>query len=284
MKKILFVFLGESFRTGNQGTRIRGLPESINEQIHACTSHIELMSKCKYQFQLDTECVVITYKTKYDHLLQSIYNPYLNKIRFLKDTIGYENLCQKSHSLFDAKQYNIVFYIRIDLILKDYFIKIYNPSYTKIVYPFVCWRRDYKQPNGHPRISDLMVSIPSNYLHVLKKRVNILDHNSYSYLLANNVPEHDISYFINTYHDSDSAKDYNPLYKIANRPETSTWDSQGFEHTGHYDELVTTICPHMNLIKTHHIKRTPFYVKFMFFILILFIFFLFFQKTHLFHL
>jgi hypothetical protein len=36
-----------------------------------------------------------------------------------------------------------------------------------------------------------------------------------------------ISYFVNTYHDSDSEKDWNPLYKIANRPESKIWYSEG---------------------------------------------------------
>jgi len=31
---------------------------------------------------------------------------------------------------------------------------------------------------------------------------------------------------INTYHDSDSQKDFNPLYYIVNRPENNVWHSE----------------------------------------------------------
>ena len=37
----------------------------------------------------------------------------------------------------------------------------------------------------------------------------------------------DLDTMINTYHDSDSFKDYNPLYYIVNRPESKIWHSKG---------------------------------------------------------
>ena len=37
----------------------------------------------------------------------------------------------------------------------------------------------------------------------------------------------DLGTIINTYHDSDSSKDYNPLYYIVNRPENIIWHSEG---------------------------------------------------------
>jgi hypothetical protein len=32
---------------------------------------------------------------------------------------------------------------------------------------------------------------------------------------------------INTYHDSDSEKDFNPLYYIVNRAQSTVWHSEG---------------------------------------------------------
>ena len=37
----------------------------------------------------------------------------------------------------------------------------------------------------------------------------------------------DLDTMINTYHDSDSSKDYNPLYYIVNRPENIIWHREG---------------------------------------------------------
>ena len=39
----LVIIIGESFRTGGQGTRLRGLPESYHEQMNACNTHIRFL-------------------------------------------------------------------------------------------------------------------------------------------------------------------------------------------------------------------------------------------------
>tara|TARA_Y100000741_G_C18219189_1_gene545108 strand:- start:1114 stop:1323 length:210 start_codon:yes stop_codon:yes gene_type:complete len=39
----------------------------------------------------------------------------------------------------------------------------------------------------------------------------------------------EISVIIKTFHDSDSQKDWNPIYKIVNRPESKKWYSKGQE-------------------------------------------------------
>jgi hypothetical protein len=139
--------------------------------------------------------------------------------------------------------YEFVFYIRIDLVLKPFFFESFRTTDNKVLWPFVCWRQDYKTGLGFPRVCDLMVFVPRARYHLLKCAAIILAHESYEYLVCNRLlSEHDIGYIVNTYHDSDSQKDWNPLYWTANRPSTDVWHSPGFMHNGHYDTLIVP-CP-----------------------------------------
>ena len=38
----------------------------------------------------------------------------------------------------------------------------------------------------------------------------------------------DLNVMLETLHDSDSEKDYNPLYRIVNRPQSTEWHSSGY--------------------------------------------------------
>ena len=48
----LFIFIGESFRLGNQGTRKRGVFESYGEQINASESHIKFIEHISKKYNL----------------------------------------------------------------------------------------------------------------------------------------------------------------------------------------------------------------------------------------
>jgi len=66
-----------------------------------------------------------------------------------------------------------------------------------------------------------MVYIPKNY-HL---DLITLNHDSWEELCKKGFKYSDIDVMINTYHDSDSSKDFNPLYTIVNRNKTNKWYS-----------------------------------------------------------
>jgi hypothetical protein len=71
-----------------------------------------------------------------------------------------------------------------------------------------------------------MLFIPSKYYY-LKDKINVY-HNTWETLIEeNDLTYDDIDTMINTYHDSDSEKDYNPFYYIVNRPSTDEWYTKG---------------------------------------------------------
>ncbi len=213
---MLIIFFGESFRLGGQGNRNIGSINSYNGQMEACNSHLRFLNKNK------SDVYIASYKTQYDKDLLSLYKPYLIGSTFHKNVIGMDNLIHKTINSIDISKYDSIFLIRIDLYLKDYFIEIFKPSEI-ILFPTICW---YKScvTNGHPRINDTMTFIPKKYYKFIKYFE--FGHETW-YKLMNYLTYEDIDTIIHTFHDSDSEKDLNPLYKIVNRPESKVFHSNG---------------------------------------------------------
>jgi len=105
--------------------------------------------------------------------------------------------------------------------VKDKFMEIFNPKSDSILFPSICFEPHHKV-GIHPRVSDMMMYVPKKYIDYFKQhRVN-LGHNTWYDLIERfNFNYTQLDMMLNTYHDSDSAKDYNPIYYIVNRPENS---------------------------------------------------------------
>lgn len=225
----LIIHLGESFRLGGQHTRNRGDEKSVDEQIKAANSHIHFITHIIDKYKLNSISVYISsYNTQYNDNLLQIYEKYLIGSTFYEDVIGLNNLFHNAlNNIENIEKYDFVLFIRIDLFLKPYFTEIFNPNSNMILYPTICWYKD-SRTNNHPRVNDMIMFIPKKYFKYLNN-INIGHHNSWSELITNtDLTYDDLDTMINTYHDSDSAKDYNPLYYIVNRPETNIFHSNGF--------------------------------------------------------
>ena len=223
----LIIFLGESFRLGTQGTRNRGSKESYNEQIKACNSHINFIEHIRQIFQLNSMSVFLSsYHTQYDIDLLTIYNNYLVGYKLYDNVIGLNELFHNSiNEIENIEKYDFILYIRIDLYLKQDFFNCFNPMINTILFPTICWKQD-SRVGKHPRVNDIMLFIPNKYYKYIKKI--IINHNTWFDLINNtNLTYNDLDTMINTYHDSDSFKDYNPLYYIVNRSESKIWHSEG---------------------------------------------------------
>jgi hypothetical protein len=222
----LIILLGESFRQlthDGQGQRNRGTPCSYDNQIKACNSHISFIENMIDKFKLNSMSVFISsYKTQYDIDLLTIYNKYLIGNNLYNNIIGLNNLFHNSiKKIENIEQYDFVLYIRIDLFLKDKFTEVFNPTSQMILFPTICWKKSYKS-YGHPRVNDILLFIPKKYYNSIK-HINI-GHDTWFLLIKYaQLTYEDLDTMIHTYHDSDSYKDYNPLYYIVNRSESNTW-------------------------------------------------------------
>ena len=117
-------------------------------------------------------------------------------------------------------------YIRIDLYLKPFFMDIFNPTINKILFPSICYLPHHKAFDD-PRVNDTMLFIPNKYYNYIK---NIqLGHDTWYILIKDtNLKYDDLDVILNTYHDSDSEKDFNPIYYIVNRIENKTFHSKNY--------------------------------------------------------
>jgi hypothetical protein len=218
MNKCLLVFIGESFRLGNQGNRNIGSTESFDEQIKACKSHISFIQHICTTYNYDVSVYISTYSTQFNDQLLSIYENYLLGHTIYKDLIGLNKLFHNSlNKINDIYIYDFVLYIRIDVFLKDYFKQVFNPC-NIILYPSICFI-PHHIINNHPRVNDILLYIPKKYYNYIK---NIdLGHNLWSVLMdTTDLTYNDMDCMLHTFHDSDSYKDHNPIYNIVNREES----------------------------------------------------------------
>lgn len=225
--KCLFIFLGESFRGGEWLSRKRGDPHTYAEQKLACYSHIKFLNFINLKFKITTDLIVDTYETPYSDELVGWYGPRVKSYVHTGEAIGYENLYKHSLTLIDdIDAYEFIHFIRIDLYLKDYFFKTFKISQTHLQYAF----RGTPIPfiENIPRLNDMMLYVPKIHFNFLKLKI-VLFHDLWAWgiLQRLRLTKH-VSTYIDTIHDSNTKRDWNPIFRIVNRPESGTWEWEGY--------------------------------------------------------
>jgi hypothetical protein len=73
-----------------------------------------------------------------------------------------------------------------------------------------------------------MIFIPSTYFYLFNLNI-YLNHDAwFTYKTDYNLTNNDMDFILDTYHDSDTFKDFNPLYYMVSRPENQKWHSENF--------------------------------------------------------
>jgi hypothetical protein len=225
--KCLILIFGESFRTGSQYSRVRGGDESYEEQIKACHNHLKFFKFLEEKYDsLKISVSLLTYTTKFDKDLENIYHDYIIKYESLDNLIGLNGLFHRSYSNINLDDFDFILYFRIDLYLKDHFFEIFDPSWKTIRFATILWLR-YQVYDNFPTSNDMIIFIPKKYFIYLSS-INLFNHCTWKYLILNaKLSNDDLDIMINTFHDSDSQKDFNPLYYIVNRPQNTKWHDEG---------------------------------------------------------
>ena len=228
MKRGLLILIGECFRDGCSTSRERDTEKSLITQKFATESHVQLIDDLYKNRDFNMDIIINTYTTKYEDLLKTWYGDRIIEYISNENMIGLENLLNNITKTLDKTKYEFVFGLRIDVILKSRFYEVFDPTWTRLTFPFICWIKCCRVTNNEPRISDVMIFIPKNLFWLFDRYV-YLWHDSwinykYNYQLTND----NLNLMINTYHDSNPEMDLNPLYKFAGRDETQTWYSEGY--------------------------------------------------------
>jgi hypothetical protein len=217
----LLILFGESFRLGGQGNRNTGSEQSYEEQINAAKSHIKFISNLKKK-NINISVSINSYSTRYDKNLTYIYKDVLYDGIFYTNLLGRNTLINNCiNRVENITSYDFILCMRIDLFLKDKFMDIFKLDNDKILFPSICFEPHHKI-GIHPRVNDMMMYIPKKYIIFFKQNgINLVHETWYNLVTNYNFNYEQLDTMLNTYHDSDSAKDYNPIYYIVNRHESS---------------------------------------------------------------
>jgi hypothetical protein len=232
--KILLIVSGESFRSGGQFSRVTGLEESIDNQIQAACSHVEFIQYLKNKYNIDTDIQLLTYSTPHNQILIQLYESNLLKYNFYNMYFSDRTALTNSEKIPEINdKYDSILVIRPDIFLKDFFIKNFNPFSEKICYPSMTWMTGsyytIKDKIIAPRVNDMMIFVPNEFFNQIYYEIGLKTyHEGIRDYLGHGIPVSKFDFMVKTLHDSDSAKDYNPLYRLVSRPESKKWLSYGY--------------------------------------------------------
>ena len=227
-KRFALIIRGEAFRKGGQGNRDDGKSDTYDEQKAACKTHMDLVNKIVATGFL-VDVYIDTYSTEYDNDIRSWYGPNLKDARFHKTKFNSQrSLIKDGLEMINEKEaYDALMIVRIDLYLKPAFIEKYDPTTSTVQFPFILWTLNSKTAKGNPMVSDTIFHFPKAHydkLYGLYSGNTWGDNTNHAFL--DHVPlEYGKEYSLLTthFHDSDSAKDFNPFYKMVGRPENPVW-------------------------------------------------------------
>jgi len=231
---VLVILVGAAFRWGGQSNLSIGSSESFPDQKMACESHLDLARHLS-SLGLTTRFLVNSYTSQYDSVLKSWYPPDTTW-RLHNPFKGYQWLLDDAVSSIPDDMlytYTGILLIRIDLFVKPEFIAKFE-LYDKVMFPQATPRLYFEMTlNKRPTVSDMILFIPARHFGYLASKSVSLHECSY-----NDYNSSDIGFMIRSRHEADSAKDWNPLYRIVNRAEAPNLCDRGWlDHCPGTDSL-----------------------------------------------
>jgi hypothetical protein len=260
----LFIFIGESFRTGGQKSRVRGLNSSLPAQRAAVDSHLSLHRRLAQVDKHVCDVIVRSYTTPFDADLCSWYREGiapaggrlvdcyfdtgapmglhmllaggLASLPTGKREGGGDDAEDASAVSGEGKQplhaYAFTIISRIDIVYKPLLLTLVNPFASTLQFSFNMWIKGARTNQGFPRVGNMFTFVPRNLYHVLSSTFPF-DHDAWHMFVTDSarytMANEDMGLIATTLHDADSAKDWNPLYYVVNRNMCCEWSSPGWE-------------------------------------------------------
>jgi hypothetical protein len=175
------------------------------------------------------DIAINTYDTVNERLLLSYYNTsnivYSNftKDRYESQKAAAEWSLKNSLSKINKDNYEFIFLLRLDLLLKDALIKVFNPSWETITFPNIM----HIDPGmNFPHIADLFCFIPKKYYNpfdtwrgLIANAHHLFHHHSAQSLLMSGLTLKDIGFATDLLYIANTIQMANPFYAINCRPE-----------------------------------------------------------------
>lgn len=234
MKKGLWLNRGLSFRFGHQFMYEVGRSWTVPVQKKAFESQLKLIDHIEKNHNVKIDIIIDTLSTQYNNIVEKFFKKTAVEIYLLdKMDPGHPHAFNRAlYRIVDRlKDYDFLIISRNDMIFKDKMCEIVDPNLEEIKYPFVL---PYSYRKLTCRFPDIDESIPmagDTFFFFPKKYFHVLDCFKYSkgdnHDFIKNALDIDsnakITPYLNTYHDSDPKKDWNPLYKFVGRIDTDNW-------------------------------------------------------------
>lgn len=245
-KKGLFCIWGGSFRDSVQYTG--GLSENSIFQAQLTASQSQLNFLKSLSSEIDVSLIIITYKTNFSHFLEYWFKDFDPLIILIEKPIGLFKLAKKVPQLASRYDSDFYFFLRIDIVLKSKFLDVIYFPQDRIMCPFVCYIGGHQHivsPPSHipeyaknisigektrSRPCDMFMYVHSKFKNQLMSS-QIWMYHDFTLSIDYNVYRQ-VDYYLDTFHDSNSWGDRNPLYYTCNRPETFIWKSEFYYHYG----------------------------------------------------
>lgn len=232
------IIRGEFFREGGQQSRVKYTDYSVEEQRVALRTHVNLFDKIKQQgADLDIYIITQPMTDNFLDIIRDEYGEYSNNIstiHFVDNAFHMSPLANLISEHHKKQEYEFVFIMRPDFIFKDLFYTLFDVTRSKITMMSVCFKyadhhRLVKVGDGTlPRINDTAFFYPKRFVgEFLSKLIYCCHCHEILGDRCASIKLQDVDFFVNTFHDSDSEKDFNPLYRLTGRPECKTWFSRG---------------------------------------------------------
>ena len=222
MKGLLLLY-GECFRDGHHQSRVTDTPTSYLPQKEASLSHVAFCDAMKKK-GVNMDVLIHTYPTKYEKDLRSWYTyptSYYEKKRYpFKTPDNALDSFMRITKKID-RSYDFVLLTRLDILLKPHLYTLINPLWDKIYFFsqeftgcefFVCGFYE----GNIPAVNPVLEFIPKRFFYMLEH--TSVDHTAWRKYYNLGIKE--LEFMVEEYYDADTYLDYNPYYKMANRPET----------------------------------------------------------------
>ena len=233
-QRFAVVVIGECFRMGGQNSRDVDNSDAYDGQMQACASHVQFVAQMMDTYNMAGSVYLVTKNTCFNQNILDAYGSLLQNHAFIARELEHEITSVNAHMhrgvdlvLPDLHMYQFVMFCRVDLCLEPYLTQVLKPTRirSKILYPSICWIGRHLHM-GKPRVNDMFFVVHRKFYPLLRDKLLTLTHDSW-YDNLKFVDDADMDVLLDTYHDSDSAKDWNPLYYIVNRRRSPTWRSKG---------------------------------------------------------
>jgi hypothetical protein len=252
MRKGLFCFYGGSFR--DKSEYVYGVLDKnvcFYGQSLAVQSQINFLKYISNQRgeEIKIQVIIITYQTEFSHFFETWFSDFDPLVIIIQRPIGNFRLLNKICQIISRYESDFYFLCRIDLVFKSSSIELITFPQDKVMCVSVCSvgsnyhfvsnlpnHVKHLQGNILPeeetrsRPNDTILYIPSKFLSEMIE-TKIRPHHDFTLSVDYDVYKN-VGYYLNTFHDSNSWGDRNPLYFICNRLETLLWQSEFFYHAG----------------------------------------------------